>query len=96
MKTLKFPAILASMLLASNSVVAQDSDVEAAKQAAKETCLNAAIQRYDSAEVVSRPKMKKLGGIRGYGYQLRVGKKSRKVVCVASADGEVKFFNGSL
>jgi len=96
MKILKFPVILASMLLASNSVAAQDTDVAAAKEAARETCLTAAIQQYDSAEVVSRPKKKRIGGISGYGYQLKVGEKSRKVVCVASADGEVKFFKGSL
>jgi len=96
MKTLKLTIILASILLASNSSAAQETDVEAAKQAARETCLAKAQQRYDSAEIVSRPKRKRIGGISGYGYQLRVGEKNRKVVCIASAEGEVKFFNGPL
>lgn len=95
MKAIQTALILAGLCVSSTGFAAQPIDKEAAKQAALDTCLAKAKERYGSAFTNSKPKKRKVGKIRGYSYILRVGNRNKKMVCVADANGETIIFAGS-
>jgi len=87
---------IASLVLVSSSYAAADVQTDAAKKAAVEACTIAATEKYGVAEVASKARKKKVGRTSGYGIKLNVGSKKKAVSCIASSDGTVTFFNGSI
>lgn len=96
MNALRNTVIVAGLLLAASSFAEEQTETDAVKQAASETCLSAAQENYGAAEIVSNPKKRRIGRVKGYGFKLEVGAKSKKVNCVASSDGATMFYTGSL
>ncbi len=87
---------IASLVLVSSSFAADDVKTDAAKKAAVEACSVEATEKYGAAEVASKPRKKKVGRTSGYGIKMNVGSKNKAVSCIASSDGTVTFFNGSI
>jgi hypothetical protein len=96
MNTLRSTVIVAGLLVAAGSFAEEQAEIDTVKQAASETCLSAAQENYGAAEIVSKPKKRRIGRTKGYGFKLAVGEKGKKVNCVASSDGATMFYTGSL
>ncbi len=67
---------------------------EEAKQAAQEACLTQAQQRYGAAKIVSGPRKEKINRLSGYSLKIRVGRFNKEVKCLATRNGETKFYIG--
>lgn len=94
MKTIQTVLILSSVCLSATSFAAQPADTDAAKKAARDTCLTVATERYGSATTKLKGKKKKIGKIRGYSFTLKVGQRNRSIKCLADAKGETIFYDG--
>ena len=96
MNTTRIVIIAVTLCLSNTSFSAEQSEVDEMNQTALETCLDAARENYGSAEVVSKPKMKKIGRTRGYAVKMKVGAAKKTINCLADRDGETMFFKGQL
>jgi hypothetical protein len=94
MKTIQTTLILTSLCLTATSFAAQPKDTDAAKQAARDTCLTKAMENYGSATIKSTSnRKKKIGKLRGYPISLKVGSRNKSVKCLADANGETIFYD---
>ncbi len=86
MKAFRFLIPVALVCLSTVSIADDDAKIEAAKQAAAETCINEAQERYSSATAISD--VRKYNK-RGYYVDLKVRKNKKKVRCIAQKNGKV-------
>ncbi len=93
MKTIQTALLVISVALAATSFAAQPANTEVAKKAARDTCLAQAKETYGSATTNTKPKRKKIGKVKGYSFNLKVGERNRKIKCLADANGETIFYD---
>ncbi|MEP5764257.1 MAG: hypothetical protein ABJ308_06675 [Halieaceae bacterium] len=91
MKSLRVLATIIFVSLSNASIADGESEVDKAKQAAVDTCLKAAEERYGEARAYSKTRKATVGGKKGYRTALRVGSGTKKVACIAFKDGQVMF-----
>jgi hypothetical protein len=91
MNTIRVLAAIIFVSLSTGSIAEGETEVDKAKQAAVDTCMKAAEERYGKARTSSKPRKASIGGKRGYKISMRVGNTSKRVACVAFHDGEVTF-----
>ncbi|RKZ11990.1 hypothetical protein DRQ53_15390 [bacterium] len=89
MKVNQFFIALALVSLSTASIADDDAEIEAAKQAAAETCMKEAQERYGSADATSEARKYSKSGMRGYYVDFKVGKNNKKVRCIAQNNGKV-------
>ena len=89
MKAFHFFIPVALVCLSTASIADEDAKIEAAKQAAAETCMKEAQERYDSATSTSEPRKYNKSGMRGYYLDFKVGKTNKKVRCIVQKNGKV-------
>ena len=89
MKAFRFFIPVALVCLSTASIADDDAKIEAAKQAAAETCMKEAQKRYDSADAISEARKYSKSGMRGYYVDFKVGKNKKEVRCIAQKNGKV-------
>ena len=94
MNTIRVLTAIVFVSLSTGSIadVNGESEIAKIKQAAVETCMKAAEERYGTVGKTSKPGKMRIGGKKGYSMKMRAGRKN--VTCVAFKDGEVKFIAG--
>ena len=96
MNTIRIAIVVTCLCLSGRSLSAEQTEGEAAKQAARETCITDAQERYGSAEIISEPKKKTFGRRRGYGFEMQVGEQNKRMNCFADRKGSTMFYGGQL
>ncbi|MDH3640749.1 MAG: hypothetical protein OES38_01550 [Gammaproteobacteria bacterium] len=76
----------------SAAFAAEESDVEAAKQAALQACVAEAEKRYGSGEIASKARKKNISAKRGYEFRMKVGKSGKRRNCFSDRDGRTMFY----
>ncbi|RLA43881.1 MAG: hypothetical protein DRR42_21175 [Gammaproteobacteria bacterium] len=89
MKAFRFFIVATLVSLSTASIADDDAKIEAAKQAAAETCMTEALERYDSATAISEARKYNKSGMRGYYVDFKVGKNNKKVRCIAQKNGKI-------
>jgi len=89
MKAFRFFIVATLVSLSTASIADDDAKIEAAKQAAAETCMTEALERYGSADATSEAKKYSKSGMRGYYVDFKVGKNNKKVRCIAQKNGKI-------
>jgi hypothetical protein len=94
MNTIRVLTAIVFVSLSTGSIAAVDGqdEIDKAKQAAVDTCMKAAEERYGTVSKTSKPNKERIGGKKGYSVKMRAGHK--KVTCIAFEDGEVMFTAG--
>lgn len=91
MNTIRVLAAIAFVSVSTGSIADGDAEVDAAKQAAVDTCMAAATERYGEARATSKPRKQHISGKKGYKISMKVGSRNKKVACIAFRDGETMF-----
>ncbi|MBE9537608.1 MAG: hypothetical protein IMF06_00925 [Proteobacteria bacterium] len=89
MKAFQIFIAVALVSLSTASIAEDDAKIEAAKQAAADTCMKEAQERYSSASAITDTRKYNKSGMRGYYIDMKVGKNNKKVRCIAQNNGKV-------
>jgi len=94
MNTIRVLTAIVFVSLSTGSIAAAtgQDEIDKAKQAAVDTCVKAAEERYGTVSKTSKPSKMRISGKKGYSVKMRT--RNKNVTCVAFKDGEVKFIAG--